>query len=118
MGVLCGASLRDTWDRFFDRCSRFFPCLSDSARRSALCLKVALVVLHLVYVSILFIFDEDFITKTKQQPWYTAIYLSLLVATLAQYFVTSNTSPGYVLDAMRVVNETDALVRRKSVASK
>ncbi|CDP01825.1 unnamed protein product [Coffea canephora] len=118
MAVPCGGSLRDTWDRFFDRCSRFFPCLSDPARRSALCLKLALVVLHLIYVSILFIFDKDFIEKTKQQPWYTAIYLSLLVATLAQYFLTSNTSPGYVLEAMRVVNETDALVRRKSVASK
>ncbi|KAL3527270.1 hypothetical protein ACH5RR_011926 [Cinchona calisaya] len=118
MGVLCGASFRDTWDRFSDRCSWLFPCLSDPARRSAFGLKVALVVLHLIFVGILFVFDNDFIEKTKQRPWYTAIYLILFVATLAQYFFTSNTSPGYVLDAMRVVNETDALVRRISMTSK
>ncbi|KAL3525211.1 hypothetical protein ACH5RR_013583 [Cinchona calisaya] len=117
MCVLCGASLRDKSDRFLDCCSRFFPCLSDPAQRFALFLRVALVVLHFICLGILFIFDKDLIEKTKQQPWYTAIYLSLFVATLAQYFLTSNSSPGYVLDAMRVVNETDAL-RRTSMNSK
>lgn len=41
-----------------------------SARRSSLGLKLALVTLHLVYVGILFLFDEDLIEKTKSEPWY------------------------------------------------
>ncbi|CAI9111018.1 OLC1v1011151C1 [Oldenlandia corymbosa var. corymbosa] len=118
MGQLCGSSIRGSWDGFWDRCSRFFPCLADPARRSALGLKVALVLLHLIFVGVLFIFDEDLVGQTKRHPWYTAIYFLLLVATLAQYFLTSCTSPGYVLDAMRAVSETDALVRRTSVTSK
>ncbi|KAI5684038.1 hypothetical protein M9H77_05266 [Catharanthus roseus] len=118
MGAFCGVSLRDMRDRVSDRCFRFFPCLSDPARRSALCLKVALVTLHFVYVGIIFIFDKDLIEKTKKEPWYTSIYLLLFFSTLIQYFLTSNSSPGYVLDAMRVVNENDALLRRTSVSSK
>ncbi|KAK3018054.1 hypothetical protein RJ639_005179 [Escallonia herrerae] len=109
---------RDTCDRASDRCLRCFPCLSDPGRRSSLCLKLALVVLHLVYAGILFIFDRDLIEKTKQEPWYTALYLLLFVATLSQYFFTSGSSPGYVLDAMRDFNEADALFSRKAMASK
>ncbi|KAK3029144.1 hypothetical protein RJ639_039699 [Escallonia herrerae] len=109
---------RDTYDRASDRCLRCFPCLSDPGRRSSLGLKLALVVLHLVYAGILFIFDRDLIEKTKQEPWYTALYLLLFVATLSQYFFTSGSSPGYVLDAMRDFNEADALFSRKAMASK
>ncbi|XP_070024089.1 protein S-acyltransferase 10-like isoform X2 [Nicotiana sylvestris] len=122
MGALCGGGggglSRDTLDRFSDRCLRFFPCLSDPARRSTFCLRIALVMLHLIYVGVLFIFDKDLIHKTKQQPWYTIIYLLLFAATLAQYFVTSGSSPGYVLDAMRVVNEADISRNRASMTSK
>lgn len=118
MGTFCGLSLRDTRDRLSDRCLRFLPCLSDPARRSALCLKIALVALHVVYPGVLFAFDKDLIEKTQQEPWYALIYLLLFVATLVQYILTSNSSPGYVLDAMRVVNESDGSVRRKSTASK
>ncbi|KAI3904665.1 hypothetical protein MKW98_014845 [Papaver atlanticum] len=35
-------------------------------------------------------------------------YLFVLLATLAQYFITAGTSTGYVLDAMRAVNESHA----------
>ncbi|KAI3903368.1 hypothetical protein MKW98_032022 [Papaver atlanticum] len=35
-------------------------------------------------------------------------YLFVLLATLVQYFITAGTSPGYVLDAMRDVNESHA----------
>lgn len=107
---LCGP-FRDVWDRNSDRCLHFFPCLSDPARRSTLCLKVALVMLHVVYVGILFLFDRDLIEKARKEPWYIAIYLLLLVATLAQYFFTAGSSPGYVLDAMRDFNEKDSLLR-------
>ncbi|XP_059641310.1 protein S-acyltransferase 10-like [Cornus florida] len=105
---------RDTCDRFF----HFFPCLSDPARRSSLCLKFALVMLHLIFTGVLFLFDEDLIDKTKSEPWYTALYTFLFFATLAQYFFTSGSSPGYVLDAMRAATEGDALFRKTSVTSK
>ncbi|XP_073060708.1 protein S-acyltransferase 10-like [Primulina eburnea] len=118
MGVFCGGSLRDTWVRASDRCFRLFPCLSDPVRRSALSLKLALVGLHLIFVGVLFLLDHDLIEKTKQEPWYTAIYALLFVATLGQYFVTSGTSPGYVLDAQKIVNERDAIARRTLLASK
>nr|GMC94848.1 protein S-acyltransferase 10 [Ipomoea batatas] len=92
MGALCG--FRDTWDRFSDRCFGLFPCLSDPARRATLGLKVALVMLHVVYAGVLFIINKDLVEKTRQEPWYTAMYLSLFIVTLAQYFITSGSSPG------------------------
>ncbi|XP_024032828.1 protein S-acyltransferase 10 [Morus notabilis] len=109
---------RDLIDQSMDRFSRFFPCLSDPARRSALGLKVSLVILHVIYVGILFLFDGDLIEKTKREPWYTSIYLLLFVATLVQYFITSSSSPGYVIDAIRAVNESNAICKSLSVASK
>ncbi|KAG8478131.1 hypothetical protein CXB51_027944 [Gossypium anomalum] len=105
-------------DRALDRCYHCFPCLSDPARRSSLVLKVTLVMLHLVYVGILFLFDSDLIDKTKKEPWYTALYLLLFFAALVQYFITSGSSPGYVLDAMRVVNETNVICKKSSMAKK
>ncbi|KAF5753089.1 protein S-acyltransferase 10 [Tripterygium wilfordii] len=116
MGIC--SSFRDARDRAVDRCYRCIPCLADPARRSALGLKVALVALHLVYVGILFLFDGDLIEKTKHEPWYTSLYLLLFVATLVQYFVTSGSSPGYVLDAMRDINETNVTFRKTSASSK
>lgn len=32
-------------------------------------LKVALVVLHLIYAGVLFLFDDDLIKKTRTEPW-------------------------------------------------
>lgn len=46
------------------------------ARRSALGLKAALVMLHLIYAGVLFLFDGGLIEKTKREPWYA--YSSLL----------------------------------------
>ncbi|XWS45623.1 hypothetical protein CRYUN_Cryun15aG0152400 [Craigia yunnanensis] len=102
-------------DRALDHC---FPCLSDPARRSSLGLKVALVILHLIYAGILFLFDSDLIEKRKKEPWYTALYLLLFFATLVQYFITSGSSPGYVLDAMRAVNETNVIYKKSLMTSK
>ncbi|XP_068343821.1 protein S-acyltransferase 10-like isoform X3 [Pyrus communis] len=109
---------RDSLCRPFERCSRFLPCLSDPARRSALGLKVALVMLHLIYPGLIFLFDGGLIEKTKKEPWYTAIYLTLYVVTLIQYFVTSGSSPGFVVDAMRTVNESNTIFRKASGISK
>lgn len=108
MVALCGVTL--------DGLS-IFPCLSDPRRRWTFCLKLALVMLHLTYVAVLFAFDKHLIHKTKQDPWYTTVYFLLLVATLAQYFITSGSSPGYVLDAMRAFNETDASRNRATSTS-
>ncbi|XP_065853220.1 protein S-acyltransferase 10 [Euphorbia lathyris] len=101
-----------------DRCYRLFPCLADPARRSSLGLKVALVVLHLVYAGVLFFFDDDLVQSIQQEPWYMALYLLLFVTTLVQYFVTSCSSPGYVLDAMRAVNDENILFPRATMTSK
>ncbi|KAG7968730.1 hypothetical protein I3843_08G169200 [Carya illinoinensis] len=110
--------IRDTWDQAMDRCYRLFPCLSDPAQRSSLGLKLAMVMVHLVYAGILFLFDEDLIEKTKREPWYIALYLLLFFATLVQYFIASCSSPGYVIDVMRAVNEKYSIFQTTSVASK
>ncbi|KAL1199756.1 Protein S-acyltransferase 10 [Cardamine amara subsp. amara] len=109
MGVCC--PILQPWDRARDQFLINLPCLSDPVRRSSLLLKLALVVLHLTFVGFLFLFDTEFVEKTKRDPWYMAFYLLLFLATLLQYFVTSASSPGYVVDAMRDVCETNALYR-------
>ncbi|XP_019172301.1 PREDICTED: protein S-acyltransferase 10-like isoform X3 [Ipomoea nil] len=118
MGACCGNLLRDTWGRFSDRCVRFMPCLSDPARRSTLCLKIVLLTLHVVYAGVLFGLDSELIENARQVPWYIAIYYLLFIVTLVQYFVTSVSPPGYILDVMRTVNEAGALHNSTSVASK
>lgn len=50
------------------------------ARRSSLGLKVALVLLHLIYVGILFLFDNDLIDKIKEDPWYVLSFKAIIVA--------------------------------------
>ncbi|KAL4366700.1 hypothetical protein GQ457_05G011980 [Hibiscus cannabinus] len=112
------AVCRSFRDRALARFSHSFPCLSDPAQRSSLGLKVTLVMLHLIIVGILFLFDGNLIEKTKKEPWYTALYLSLFSATLVQYFITSSSSPGYVVDAMRAVNEANMMYQKSSMASK
>ncbi|KAI4325782.1 hypothetical protein MLD38_031149 [Melastoma candidum] len=97
-----------------DRLYRFFPCLSDPARRSSLLLKVALVLLHIVCAGVLFLFDKGFVENARTEPWYTALYLLLFAVTLVQYFITSCSSPGYVIDVMRAVNEQNSLLRNRT----
>ncbi|CAN1122206.1 Protein S-acyltransferase 10 [Linum perenne] len=109
---------RNACNRALERCLDAFPCLADPGRRSSLGLRLALVLLHLLYAGLLFLFDTDLIEKTKQQPWYTALYALLFFTTLVQYFVTSSTSPGYVIDAMRDLNEKNAVARHAAMTSK
>lgn len=40
-------------------------------------LKVALVVLHLVYAGVLFLFDGGLIEKAQEEPWYVNFALGL-----------------------------------------
>ncbi|KAF2617034.1 hypothetical protein F2Q68_00041405, partial [Brassica cretica] len=99
MGVCC--PILRPWDRTRDSYLDNIPCLSDPVRRSSLFMKLGLVALHLVFIVFLFVCDGEFIEKTKRDPWYMASYLLLFSVTLLQYFVTSGSSPGYVIDAMR-----------------
>ncbi|XP_064955398.1 protein S-acyltransferase 10-like [Musa acuminata AAA Group] len=85
-----------------------FPCLDDRATRSALCLKLILVLLHVIFGGALFILDTELRRRTREHPWYTAIYLVLYLATLVQYFFTSYSSPGYVIDVMMAGSGTHA----------
>ncbi|CAH8322953.1 unnamed protein product [Eruca vesicaria subsp. sativa] len=102
-----GCPVLRPWDRLLLN----FPCLSDPVRRSSLFLKLALVALHFVFIGFLLVCDAEFIEKTKLHPWYMSSYLFLFSVTLLQYFVTSGSSPGYVIDAMRDVDETNAIYR-------
>lgn len=106
------------WDGAYDRFYQIFPCLADPVRRSSLALKVALFLIHFIIVGALFLFGNFLIEKAQNQPWYTAIYFLLFVASLAQYFYTSGSSPGYVQDAMRTVNETNVVFTASPVYSK
>eukprot|EP00268_Persea_americana_P041270 TRINITY_DN4109_c0_g1_i8.p1 TRINITY_DN4109_c0_g1~~TRINITY_DN4109_c0_g1_i8.p1 ORF type:complete len:294 (+),score=35.91 TRINITY_DN4109_c0_g1_i8:167-1048(+) len=111
-------SVREAWEGATELCFRLFPCLSDPARRSAWGLKAALLFMHLVIVGVLFLFDRDLIQKTQKEPWYTSIYLVLFAATLFQYFFTSSSSPGYVVDAMKAWNEAHATFTQTPRTSK
>ncbi|XP_042030083.1 protein S-acyltransferase 10-like isoform X2 [Salvia splendens] len=95
----------------------FITLYSQLTRRSAFSLKLALVLLHILFVGVLFLFDRDLIEKTKHEPWYTATYVLLFVATLVQYFATAGTSPGYVIDVQKTIDERDAAARRTLLAS-
>ncbi|XP_063945410.1 protein S-acyltransferase 10 isoform X2 [Daucus carota subsp. sativus] len=95
------------------RCRNSLPCLLDPAQRSTMYLKVALVMLHLIFIGVLFLFYGN---QTTIHPWYVGMYLLLFVATIAQYFFTAGSSPGYVLDTMRTINETNALARTSLVS--
>nr|XP_029124441.1 protein S-acyltransferase 10 isoform X2 [Elaeis guineensis] len=110
------APVREAWGRLSDGCLARFPCLSDAAWRSSMCLKVVVVLLHVGIVGVLFLLDTDLIRRTREDPWYTVIYLLLFLVTLVQYFFTSNSSPGYVVDAKKAWDETHAtfINRRQS----
>ncbi|KAL0727933.1 hypothetical protein Bca4012_024026 [Brassica carinata] len=81
------------------------PCLSDP------------VALHLFFIGFLLVFDAEFIDKTNRHPWYMSSYFFLFSVTLLQYFLTSGSSPGYVIDAMRDVDETNAMYRNAPTTS-
>ncbi|XP_068646155.1 protein S-acyltransferase 10-like [Aristolochia californica] len=117
MSGLC-RPLREACLGVCGRCYQVFPCLADPGKRSSLCSKVALVLLHMVFLGAFFLFDSVLKEKTRKEPWCTAVYLVLFAATLIQYFVTSVSSPGYVIDAMRTWNKSHAAAWETSKTSK
>ncbi|KAJ6812746.1 protein S-acyltransferase 10 [Iris pallida] len=112
----CCSPLKDLCDGLSERCSRLVPCcLADPARRSSLGLKAALLLLHLVFAGAVFLLDSDLIHSAP--TWLNATYLLLFVLTLVQYFYTSGSSPGFVIDAMSAANGTHATYLNMSRAS-
>ncbi|XP_042405901.1 protein S-acyltransferase 10-like [Zingiber officinale] len=93
-------------EKLSDRCSLICPDLYDRATRLSWGLKLSMVLLHVIFVGVVFVFDVSLIRRTREEPWYTAAYLVVFSATLFQYFFTSCSSPGYVIDAMRAANGT------------
>ncbi|KAG6538661.1 hypothetical protein ZIOFF_003789 [Zingiber officinale] len=87
-----------------ERFSLIFPDLSDRANRLSWGLKLSMVLLHVIFVGVVFLFDVSLIRRTREEPWYTAAYLVVFAASLFQYFYTSSSSPGYVVDAMKAAN--------------
>nr|CAD1821243.1 unnamed protein product [Ananas comosus var. bracteatus] len=89
-------------DSFFRR----FPSFADRDKRLEQCIKVVWILLHVVSVGGLFLCDTDLIWRAKDHAWCTVVYFLLLLATVFQYFLTSRSSPGNVLDAMKIATET------------
>lgn len=44
-----------------------------AVKRSSLCLKAALLLLHVIIVGFLFVFDRDLINYTRKMPWYSVL---------------------------------------------
>ena len=66
---------------FFLNCERW--CWI-TARRASFCLRLAFVMIHLIYAGVLFLFDGDMIEKTINEPWYVC---ALLIVFLFCYFI-------------------------------
>ncbi|KMZ76324.1 Protein S-acyltransferase 10 [Zostera marina] len=91
-----------------DRFLLAFPCLSDPVRRTSLFTKSGLIIFHFVSVGFLFAFDGSLLERTKKEPWYTVLLLSLFVTTVFQYIFTSVSSPGYTKETMNTGDVTYA----------
>ncbi|KAG0457233.1 hypothetical protein HPP92_022058 [Vanilla planifolia] len=85
---------------------QLLPLPRRSRGRSSVGVKFALVLLHVVFVGVIFLLDTTLIRKFREEPWYIIAYLVLVLVTLCQYFLTACTSPGYVIDAMSAGNGT------------
>ncbi|KAJ8504650.1 hypothetical protein OPV22_005536 [Ensete ventricosum] len=91
-------------EKLSENCSLLCPGLSDRASIYSCGLKAVIVLLHITFVGVIFLFDANLIRKSREEPWYITVYLVVFLVTLVQYFFTSGSSPGYVIDAMRVKN--------------
>ncbi|CAL9161801.1 unnamed protein product [Musa hybrid cultivar] len=91
-------------EKLSENCSLLCPGLFDRASRSSCGLKAVIVLLHITFVGVIFLFDANLIRKSREEPWYITVYLMVFLVTLVQYFFTSGSFPGYIIDAMRVKN--------------
>ncbi|KAJ8467964.1 hypothetical protein OPV22_030516 [Ensete ventricosum] len=113
-GVCC-SSAREDVEKLSERCSLLCPDLYDRASRSSWGLKAVMVLLHVTFVGVIFLFDANLIRKTREEPWFTAVYVVVFVATLVQYFLTSGSSPGYVIDAIRAGNGSNTTYMKSPI---
>ncbi|XP_057820918.1 protein S-acyltransferase 10 isoform X1 [Cryptomeria japonica] len=74
--------------------------------------KVAMTAMHVVFVGALFALDVQLIGETLTHPWYTTLYLLLFILSLFQYFYTSSSPPGYVLEVLNRNNGEESGIKR------
>ncbi|XP_020084198.1 protein S-acyltransferase 10 isoform X1 [Ananas comosus] len=111
---LRATSIREVREKISELC----PSVAERAKRSSWGLKALLLLLHVVFVGTVFVLDPTLVRRTREEPWYTAAYLVLLLVTLVQYILASGSSPGYVIDAMRAGSELHATFINTSMISK
>lgn len=80
--------------------SAFLDWSTPAPRRSSWGWQASVVVLHVFLPGALFLLNPQLIQEICLKHRYTALYLLLLIMTIAQYFYTASSSPGYVLDVM------------------
>lgn len=74
--------------------------------------RIVIVALHLLFVGGLFFLDANLRRQTLLYPWYTALYLLLMVLTVTQYLFTAGSNPGYVVDVLREDQIAEADMKR------
>lgn len=63
--------------------------------------RASMLILHLLYVALLFVFNSELRQATLQHPWYIVLYFALLIITLVQYLLVTGSNPGYVVEERR-----------------
>eukprot|EP00252_Welwitschia_mirabilis_P025484 TRINITY_DN7972_c0_g1_i1.p2 TRINITY_DN7972_c0_g1~~TRINITY_DN7972_c0_g1_i1.p2 ORF type:complete len:134 (+),score=22.29 TRINITY_DN7972_c0_g1_i1:217-618(+) len=88
----------------FDTCC----CYRIEESKSKWGYKIAMVVIHVVYIGGFFLLDSNSVQDAIKHPWYTGIYLLLAMVTLLQYFLTVLSQPGYVPEVLHELTVADA----------
>uniref|UniRef100_A0A0D9VJA4 S-acyltransferase n=1 Tax=Leersia perrieri TaxID=77586 RepID=A0A0D9VJA4_9ORYZ len=70
---------------------------SDRTRRSALGLRLMVLVMHVVFVGAVFLLDSTPDRRIHEEPWYIAVYGGLVFIAIVQYFYTAGSSPGCLI---------------------
>ncbi|KAI5063044.1 hypothetical protein GOP47_0021591, partial [Adiantum capillus-veneris] len=63
--------------------------------------RLGMLILHLLYVAVLFAVNSELRQSVLQHPWYLVLYITLLVITLVQYLRITGSNPGYVVEECR-----------------
>lgn len=71
-----------------------------------------MIFLHLFYVAALFALNSDLRQATLLHPWFTVLYLALLIITLFQYWLTVGSNPGYLGEELNKDLDAEAQMKR------
>uniref|UniRef100_A0ACD5V5S5 Uncharacterized protein n=1 Tax=Avena sativa TaxID=4498 RepID=A0ACD5V5S5_AVESA len=63
--------------------------------------RAIVILLHTLFIGIIFLLDSSLQTQIRQGKWYVISYGVLVLLTLVQYLYTANSSPGYLTDMLR-----------------